>query len=113
MQSKEEIKSKNKKYYLKNKVKLLEKQSIYRINNKESIKKYNNSYVNTENGFLHNLWSSIKLRCKKHNRINKFKNFDEFNNHWLEQKSKYGMKCPATGVEITTIRKLDTKKYTR
>ena len=35
---------------------------------------------------------------------NSFKDFDEFYNHWLEQKSIYGMKCPATGVEMTTKR---------
>ena len=50
------------------------------------------------------LWNSIKRSSKKHNRINEFKNFDEFNNHWLEQKARYGMKCPATGVEMTTIK---------
>ena len=117
MQSHEEKKAKKREHYWKNREKLKAKSIIYnqtyRINNKESIKKSNNSYVNTENGFLHGSWASLKLRCKQHNRINEFKNFDEFNNHWLEQKSKYGMKCPATGVEMTTIRKLDTEKHKR
>ena len=49
------------------------------------------------------LWNSIKTSSRNHNRINEFKNFDEFHNHWLEQKAKYGMQCPATGVEMTTI----------
>ena len=80
----------------------------YRKNNKEAIEKYSLIYNNTENGFLHGLWASIRIRCKRFKRINEFKNFDEFNNHWLEQKAKYGMKCPATGIEMTTIRKRDT-----
>jgi len=116
MQSDEERKAQRRKHYLKNREELKAKAIIYnqdyRVNNKESIKKSNNSYVNTENGFLHGSWASVKLRCKKHNRINEFKDFDEFNNHWLEQKSKYGMQCPATGVEMTTIRRLDVEKYT-
>jgi hypothetical protein len=45
---------------------------------------------------------NIKKSSKKHERTNEFKNFDEFHNHWLEQKARYGMKCPATGVEMTT-----------
>ena len=48
------------------------------------------------------LWNSIKKSSKKNKRINLFKDFDEFHNHWLKQKSRYGMKCPATGVEMTT-----------
>jgi hypothetical protein len=47
------------------------------------------------------LWNSIKKSSKKHNRINEFKDFDEFYNHWLKQKATYGMRCPATGVEMT------------
>ena len=30
-----------------------------------------------------------------------FKNFDDFFNHWLEQKKVHGMKCPGTGIEMT------------
>ena len=37
------------------------------------------------------LWNSIKKSSKKYNRINEFKNFNEFYNHWLEQKAMYGM----------------------
>ena len=44
------------------------------------------------------MWQDIK-RSSKHN---SFKDFDDFYNHWLEQKKIHGMKCPATGVEMTT-----------
>ena len=101
----EEIQRKKKIYRLKNREKInkqqKEYQTEYRKNHKEDIKEYNNFYANTENGFLHNLWASVKSRCKKHNRINEFKDFDEFYNHWLKQKATYGMRCPATGVEMT------------
>ena len=60
-------------------------------------------YYNTERGFFINLWNSIKKSSKRKNRINEFKDFNEFKNHWLEQKAKYGMQCPATGVEMTTL----------
>jgi hypothetical protein len=26
---------------------------------------------------------------------------DEFYNHWVKRKATYGMRCPATGVEMT------------
>ena len=77
----------------------------YRKNHKESIKKYAIFYFNTEHGFLHGLWASLRTRCRRYKRINAFKDFDEFYNHWLEQKARYGMKCPATGIEMTTTRK--------
>jgi|TARA_R110001592_G_scaffold348607_1_gene642851 hypothetical protein len=113
----EEIQRKKKIYRLKNREKInkqqKEYQTEYRKNHKEDIKEYNNFYANTENGFLHNLWASVKSRCKKHNRINEFKDFDEFYNHWLKQKDKYGMKCPAIGIEMTTIRKIDGAKHRR
>ena len=117
MQSKEEKRAYKRAHYLKNREKIIAQQTIYNVkyreNNKEFIKERNYLYMNTENGFLHILWASINLRCRKHNRTNGFKNFDEFNNYWLEQKSKYGMKCPATGVEMTTIRKIKNKKFER
>ena len=104
----EEIQRKKKIYRLKNREKInkqqKEYQTEYRKNHKEDIKEYNNFYANTENGFLHNLWASVKSRCKKHNRINEFKDFDEFYNHWLKQKATYGMRCPATKEKMTTKR---------
>ena len=95
-----------KKYNLKNREKNNKRQKIYAVgyrkDNKESILIKLNIYYNTERGFMVKLWNSIKTSSRNHNRINEFKNFDEFHNHWLEQKARYGMKCPATGVEMTT-----------
>jgi len=97
---------KHKEYYLKNREKIIKKQKIYSVryrkNNREIILVKQNIYYNTERGFMMKLWNSIKKSSKKHNRINEFKDFDEFYNHWLKQKATYGRKCPATGVEMTT-----------
>ena len=122
-QTKEELLVKRKKYYQDNREKTLKRQKEYNLKNREKINKRQkiyavqyrkdnrqillvkqNIYYNTERGFMTALWNSIKRSSRKHKRINKFKDFDEFYNHWLEQKSRYGMKCPATGVEMTTIK---------
>ncbi len=121
--NREELLVKRKKYYQDNREKTLKRQKEYNLKNREKINKRQkiysvkyrednreillvkqNIYYNTERGFMSALWNSIKKSSRKHKRINKFKDFNEFHNHWLEQKSRYGMKCPATGVEMTTIR---------
>jgi len=103
-----EILKRQKEYNLKNREKNNKRQRIYgvkyREDNREILLVKKKIYYNTERGFMTALWNSIKKTSKKHKRINKFKDFDEFHNHWLEQKSRYGMKCPATGVEMTIIR---------
>jgi len=95
-----------KEYNFKNKEKNNKRQRIYSVqyrkDNKEILSAKINVYFNTERGFMMKLWNSIKTSSRNQKRINEFKNFDEFHNHWLEQKSKYGMRCPATGVEMTT-----------
>ena len=97
--------SRQKEYNLKNREKINKRQRIYSVgyreDNKEILLIRQNIYYNTERGFMMKLWNSIKKSSKKHNRINEFKDFDEFYNHWLKQKARYGMKCPATGVEMT------------
>ena len=99
--------SRKKEYYLKKRTTIIKRQKIYNVkyrkDNKEIILIKQTIYYNTERGFMVKLWNSIKTSARNHNRINEFKNFDEFHNHWLEQKAKYGMQCPATGVEMTTI----------
>ena len=103
LKNREEILIQRKKYYLDNREETIRKQKEYNLKNREKINKrqriYNvkyrednkeilliqkNIYLNTERGFMVKLWNSIKRSSKKHNRINEFKNFDEFNNHWLE-----------------------------
>ena len=103
--NREYVLSRQKKYNLKNREKINKRQKIYSVeyrkDNKEILLIRQNIYYNTERGFMVKLWNSIKKSSKKHNRINKFKDFNEFYNHWLEQKAIYGMRCPATGVEMT------------
>ena len=104
--NREKTLKRQKEYNLKNREKINKKQKIYAVqyrkDNRQIILARQQIYYNTERGFMTALWNSIKKSSKKHKRINKFKNFDEFYNHWLEQKARYGMKCPATGVEMTT-----------
>ena len=106
--NREEILKRQKEYNLKNREKINKRQRIYSVqyrkDNREILLVKQNIYYNTERGFMTALWNSINISSKRKNLINKFKDFDEFHNHWLEQKSRYGMKCPATGVEMTTIR---------
>ena len=106
--NREYILSRQKEYFLKNRTIITKKAKIYAVqyrkDNKEFILIKQKYYYSTERGFMNNLWNSIKTSSRKNKRINKFKDFDEFYNHWLEQKSRYGMKCPATGVEMTTIK---------
>ena len=95
-------KGKNKMAYTKEKIlkKQREYQRKYRKNNKEKIKKSVFVYSNSEKGYFVNLWNVIKRKSK----LNSFKSFDKFYNHWLEQKATYGMRCPATKEKMTTIR---------
>ena len=106
--NREETLKKQKEYNLKNREKINKRQRIYAVqyrkDNRQIILARQKIYYNTERGFMISLWNAIKTSSRKHKRINKFKDFDEFYNHWLEQKSRYGMKCPATGVEMTIIR---------
>ncbi len=101
--NREEILKRQKEYNLKNREKINKRQRIYSVkyreDNREILSVKQNIYYNTEKGFMTALWNSINTSSRKHKRINKFKDFDEFYNHWLEQKSRYGMKCPATGVD--------------
>ena len=120
LKNREEILIKRKKYYLDNREKTLARckeynsknratinkkakiySAQYRKDNKEVIFIKQKYYYSTERGFIMKLWNSIKRSSKKHERTNEFKDFDEFYNHWLEQKARYGTKCPATGVEMT------------
>ena len=106
--NREETLKRQKEYNLKNREKINKRQRIYAVqyrkDNRQIILARQKIYYNTERGFMISLWNAIKTSSRKHKRINKFKDFDEFYNHWLEQKSRYGMKCPATGVEMTIIR---------
>ena len=88
----------DKEWYLKNKERSIKQTLEWRKNNKDKYDETTKIRRNTEMGYLKTLWQSVKDSGKH----NSFKDFDDFYNHWLEQKKIYGMKCPATGVELTT-----------
>ena len=94
----ERQKKNDKKRYQQNKESLTKQILTWRENNIERYEAQRKKRRNTERGFMRTLWQSIK----DGDRDNSFKDFDDFYNHWLEQKKIYGMKCPATGVEMTT-----------
>ena len=87
-------------YYHKNKDKLLKKTATWRAKNKEKVLASNLRYQNSERGFFVGLWNDMK-KSKKHN---SFKDFDDFFDHWEDQKKAWGWTCPATGVKMTIIR---------
>jgi hypothetical protein len=108
--NKEVLKEKRKIYDLKNRERILKKQREtgreYRKNNLEKVLESQRNYYTSERGYFVSLWCTInrlngRKKWKTVEEKNSFKDFDEFYNHWLEQKSIYGMKCPATGVKMT------------
>ena len=111
--NKETLKEKRKIYGLKNRERILKKQREYQIdyrkNNKKKVLESQRDYYTSERGYFVALWSTLnrlngRKKWKTVEEKNSFKDFDEFYNHWFKQKSIYGMKCPATGVEMTTKR---------
>ena len=100
IQTKEQKKEYDKKRYQQNKERLTKQVLAWREKNIEKYEETAKKRLNTERGFMRALWQSVKDSGKH----NSFKDFDDFYNHWLEQKKIYGMKCPATGIEMTTKR---------
>jgi len=98
LKNKELKKEYDKKWYQKNKERSTKQTLEWRKNNKEQYEESTKKRLNSEKGYLSAMWQDIK-RSSKHN---SFKDFDDFYNHWLEQKKIHGMKCPATGIEMTT-----------
>ena len=95
---KEQKKEYDKKHYLKNKEPKIKQILEWRENNIERYEETAKKRLNSEKGFMKVLWQSVRASGKH----NSFRDFNDFNNHWLKQKNIYGMKCPATGVEMTT-----------
>ena len=75
---------------------------IWKKNNKEKVRNCAVNYLNSERGYFMDMWNGIKRSKHGHN----FKNFDDFFQFWLNQKAIYGMICPATGIEMTMIRRI-------
>ena len=86
-----------KKYYQNNREKIIKDAMQWRKNNKERHQESLRKYFNSEHGYFRTLWDSLKQSGK----YNSFRDFDDFFNHWREQKKIHGMKCPATGIEMT------------
>ena len=97
-QTKEQKKEYDKKRYQQNKEHLTKQVLTWREKNIERYEETRKKRLNSERGYMRVLWQSIKDSGKH----NSFKNFDDLYNHWLEQKKIHGMKCPATGIEMTT-----------
>ena len=96
--NKEQKKKYDKKRYQQNKERLTKQVLTWRENNIERYEETRKKRLNSERGYMRALWQSIK-DSDKHN---SFGDFDDFFDHWLEQKKIHGMKCPATGIEMTT-----------
>ena len=106
----ERQKKNDKKRYQQNKERLTKQVLTWRENNIERYEETTKKRLNTERGFIRVLWQSVKDSSKH----NSFKNFDDFFDHWLKQKKIHGMKCPATGIEMTTNAVFNGKgKYKR
>jgi exonuclease VII large subunit len=86
------------KYYENNREKIIKDAAQWKKDNRERYKESIKKHFNSERGYFRTLWETTK-RSGKHN---SFKDFDDFFDHWLEQKKISGMKCPGTGVEMTT-----------
>jgi len=98
LKNKEHKKEYDKEWYQKNKERSNKQILEWRKKNKERYEESAKKRLNSEKGFFAKMWNDIKQQ----ERSNSFRDFDDFYNHWLEQKKIYGMKCPATGVEMTT-----------
>ena len=96
--NKELKKEYDKKWYQKNKERSIKLTLEWRKNNKERYEETTKKRLNTERGFFSRMWNDVKQKGES----NSFKDFDDFYNHWLKQKKIHGMKCPATGVGLTT-----------
>jgi len=100
----------DKEWYQKNKERSIQQSLEWRKNNKEKYEESTKRRRNSERGYLKTLWQSVKHSGKN----NSFRDFDDFFDHWLKQKKIYGMKCPATGVEMTMKSLFNEKgKYKR
>ena len=64
-------------------------------------RKYVAALFSTEKPYFRKLFNKMK---KSHRKI-EFKSFEEFLEHWHQQKAIYGMKCPITGDTMTMTNK--------
>ena len=86
LKNKEFKKEYDKEWYQKNKEHSTKQTLEWRKNNKEKYDETTKIRLNTERGFMKALWHSVN-NSSKHN---SFRDFDDFYNHWLEQKRFMG-----------------------
>ena len=82
----------------------------YRRKNRLKKIETQNKYINTEHGFIRSLFSGSRKHARKKNLPFKF-TWEEWWQHWLDHKKKWGLVCPYTRVKMTMIKGL--KKKTR
>ena len=72
----------------------------WKSKNKARIREKQIQYRETEQGHFRELWNGVRKSVYG----NKFKNYEEFFQCWVEQQKIYGTKCPYSGIEMTRTR---------
>ena len=112
IEKKELKKANNALYYAKNKKKLAEKYSLYRVENKEQIAITNHKYINTESGYVREVINGVFSRHRKNN--NRIKWVPECTKQDIYDElilyiQDYGRNCEYCKQPWTYIRKMGTR----
>jgi Zn-finger nucleic acid-binding protein len=83
----------------------------YRKKNRHLKIKSMNKYMNTEHGYIRALFGSSRKNANYKNLSFKF-TWEEWWQHWLDQKKKWGLICPYTRVTMTMIKGIKKKTIT-
>ena len=70
-----------------------------------------NKYMNTEHGYMRSMFSSARKSARYKNLSFEF-TWEEWWQHWLDQKKKWGFVCPYTRVTMTMIKGVKKKTIT-
>ena len=81
----------------------------YRERTKEHKYKIDYKYLNSERGYMRSLFASSRKNARYKNLPFKF-TWEEWWEHWLNQKKKWEWKCPYTKINMTHIRGNNNKK---
>ena len=83
----------------------------YRKKNRHLKIETQNKYMNTEHGYMRSLFGSSRKNANYKNLPFKF-TWEEWWQHWLDQKKKWGLVCPYTRVTMTMIKGLKKRTIT-
>ena len=90
-----------------------EKRRLYKLKNREKVKKRQIDYLNTERGFLVSKFNDCRKRSyrdqDKRKTIDFHVTIEDFLQLWQDHKDKYGWKCYYTGLPITIGRSVAVK----